>query len=1084
MKITSNKNIYFSLITTLFSLTLSVNAFAQQPPIFQQAFRAPKELSNLAPPTKFAESFLGQDKSGPYVLTYKNINFGPGNPVWVSIDNTILTSAEYNLDTAKGELTFSKLIKRTQVVKISYSFYSDVATKNNNPTMMTPLTMKLASLGVNNLNITSFSGNSENPNFVLGFNGRSKGLTSNLFYVPGSNSTEDRAVKLGYSQGNNKNGLSADYTKSSKSFASNYGKSFGLADAAENFNINGNLNTKDSSLAFNRKSNTNLNNNFDTTNQSISANIGSGRMPKISFNSNEQQFMDAKGIFNSVNNSVVGANTNFGAINLAYKDTTSETVIGKLKTNVDQTQFGFDIKQSKGSLLKYNNLNEIKTDATGITNTQNQTASVNTGLAGGAILFNVTQNNIEKNNILVSNNQTNYGLGFKGNSRGFGGLSYNKAINDTQSSNNLTSVVNEKGSFNSVFGKTTFNYNLNRINTDLNGKIKLDNEQENILFSLPKTRNIPIASFSRNDDIKRNDKGVLVGGANDNADFKVNLGKINLSFNQQNKDIYTPDGKMVSDNVNQNALSFPVGKSHINYLNTKANSFKGGEYSADENKLIFNLPANKTTSAFKLAFTETSTSNPGYSATTNQTDIAYGIKTNRSILNFDITQGDSNFSNGINGYTDRQSLGLSYKINNFTTFNIGRGGNVTSDATGIRNGSIKDNYSLSTKTSSYEVGITNSVSDVSALDKTRVFTASDIYSFKVPVKKNMPGVEVQRIISDSTDQTKTDTNIVTDRVKVDSKVGSTNVVASLGQNNAVKNDKDYSQGNDSSFGFYTPIWGRGTSLGVNINNYNNTTGSTTEDKSGLSLSLSPTKGILVTAEQTENSVVQGANIARSISGNKYTLNYSPVPNTLFQSSLSQLTDGTKNSEVNEYRALLGSEKTLFKIDSFIKLKDSDLVNQNTDSTNTTVNISPIKNIKIIGNYLLNPEDPTKPGIYNPIEKRQYSLSTKSGNFSLTGSYADTEHLKGTTAEVLAKANGFSYYGETSIQLGMKFGSGNLVSEYKEQFFKGSTFKGTETFSLGLSQSNKSTLFSLSGTYLNNNTNRPDYRGELKLTYKF
>lgn len=1083
MKMISNKNIYFSLIT-LFSLTLSVNAFAQQNSIFQQAYRVPKELSNLAPATKFAESFLGQDKSGPYILTYKNINFGPGNPVWVSIDNNILTSAEYNIDTAKGEITFLKIIKRTQIVKISYSFYSDVATKNNNPTMITPLTMKLASLGVNNLNITSFSGNAENPSFVLGFNGRSKGLTSNLFYVPGSNSAEDRAVKLGYSQGNNKNGLSADYTKSSKSFASNYGKSFGLTDASENLNINGNLNTKDSSLAFNRRANTNLNNNFDTINQTLAANLGFGRMPKISFNSNEQQFLDAKGVFNSVNNSVVGASTNFGALNLAYKDTTSETVLGKLKTNIDQTQFGFDIKQSKGSLLKYNNFNETKTDTTGVTNTQTQNAAFNTGLAGGAIVFNVSQNNVEKNNVLVTNNQTNYGLGFKGNTRGFGGLSYNKATNDTQSPNNLTSVINEKGNFNSLFGKTTFNYNLNRINTDINGNTRLDNEQESILFALPKSRFVPVASFSRNDDIKRNEKGVLVGGANDNADFRVNLGKVNLSLNQQNKDVYTPDGKMISDNINQNSLSFPAGQSQVNYLSTKINSFRGGEYTTDENKLIFNLPANKTTSAFKLAFTESNISNPGYSASTNQADITYGIKTSRSVLNFDITQGGSNYSNGVNGYTDRQSLGLSYKLNNFTTLNIGRGGNVASDVSGIRNGAIKDNYSLSSKTRSYEVGITNSITDIAALDKSRVFTTSDIYSFKTPVKKNMPGVEVQRIVSDAIDQTKTDTNIVTDRVKVDSKVGSTNVVASLGQNNIVKNDKEYSQGNDSSFGFNTPIWGRGTSLGINVNNYTNNTGNISEDKSGLSVSLTPAKGILMTAEQTENNIVQGANLSRSVSGSKYTLNYSPVANTLFQSSLSQATDGNKNSEVNEYRALLGGEKTLFKIDSLIKLRESDIANQNTDTTNTTINISPMKNIKIIGNYLLNPEDPTKPGIYNPIEKRQYSIATKSGNFSLTGSYADTEHLKGTAADVLAKANGFSYYGETSIQLGMKFGSGNLVSEYKEQFFRGSTFKGTETFSLGLNQSNKSTLFSLSGTYVNNNTNRPDYRGELKLTYKF
>ncbi len=1085
MKIITHKNIYFSLIT-LFSLTISVNAFAQQNSIFQQVYRAPKELSNLAPATQFAESFLGQDKSGPYVLTWKNINFGPGNPVWISVDNNILTSAEYSIDIAKGEITFFKPLKRTQVIKISYFYYPDVASKNNNPTMVAPLTMKLASLGVNTLNVTSFSGNTENPNFVLGYNGRSKGLTSNVFFVPGSSNTDNNGIKLGYSQGNSKNGLNADYSKSSKSFASNYGKSFGLADAAENLNINGNLNSKTSSLAFNRKANTNLNNNFETTNQTVAANIGTGRMPKISFNSNEQQFLDAKGVFNSQNNAVTAANTSFGALDLAYKDTKSESVLGKLKTNIDQRQFGFDFKQSKTSLLKYNNFSENKIDQSGITNTESQSASVNTGLAGGAIVFNIAQNNVEKNNNLITNNQTNYGLGFKGNTRGFGGLNYNKTSNDTLAPNNLTSVVNEKGSFNTVFGKTTFNYNVNRTNTDINGSTRLDTEQENILFSLPKSKLVPVASFVRNDDIKRNEKGVLTGGANDNADFKVNLGSLNLSFNQQNKDIYTPDGKFASDNSNVNTLGFKAGAAQVNIYNTKSNSFRNGQYSVDENKFIFNAPGNKSVSGLKLAFTESNLSNPAYNTTFNQTDLSYGIKTNRGLFNLDLTQGDSSYSNGVNGYTDRQTLGIAYKINNFTTLNIGRGGNVVSDVAGIRNGAIKDNYSLSTKTSSYELGISNAVSDVSAIDRSRVFTTSDIYTLKTPAKKSTPGLEVQRIVSDATDQNKTDTNIVTDRVKLDSKVGSANIIASVGQNNIIKNDKDYSQGNDSSFGFNTPIWGRGTSIGLSVNNYNGVIGNTAEDKSGLALSLTPGKGVVLTAEQSENSISQGSNIVRNITGSKYSLNYSPMSNAVFQTSILQTSDGAKNSEVNEYRALLGNEKTLFKVDSLIKLRESDIVtNQNTDTTSTTVNINPAKNITISGNYLLNPEDPTKPGIFTPIEKRQYSIATKSGDFTLTGSYADTEHLKGTAAEVIAKAGGFAYYGETSIKLGMKFGAGNLVSEYKEQFFRGSTFKGTETFSVGMSQSRKSTLFSLSGSYINhNNSLRPEYRGELKLSYKF
>jgi len=108
----------FSLVTILSSI-VSVGAFAQQVSIFQQASRAPKDYSNLAPPTQYSDSFLGQDKKGPYILTWKNFNYSPGNPVWISVDNQVLPSASYTLDVAKGEVTFASLIKRTQVVRVS-----------------------------------------------------------------------------------------------------------------------------------------------------------------------------------------------------------------------------------------------------------------------------------------------------------------------------------------------------------------------------------------------------------------------------------------------------------------------------------------------------------------------------------------------------------------------------------------------------------------------------------------------------------------------------------------------------------------------------------------------------------------------------------------------------------------------------------------------------------------------------------------------------------------------------------------------------------------------------------------------------
>jgi len=96
------------------SIVVSLTSSAQAQTVFNTSV-APRSLTNLAPPTQMSDAFLGQDKKGPYVLSYRNFLFGPGQPVWVTVDNVPQRTASYVLDTATGEITFDRTIKRSEV---------------------------------------------------------------------------------------------------------------------------------------------------------------------------------------------------------------------------------------------------------------------------------------------------------------------------------------------------------------------------------------------------------------------------------------------------------------------------------------------------------------------------------------------------------------------------------------------------------------------------------------------------------------------------------------------------------------------------------------------------------------------------------------------------------------------------------------------------------------------------------------------------------------------------------------------------------------------------------------------------------
>ncbi len=1088
----------FSLVTML-SLSFSVGAFAQQNSIFQQVSRAPKELSNLAPPTQYMDSFLGQDKKGPYTLTWKNFNYSPGNPVWVSIDNQILPSASYNLDIAKGEVTFSSIIKRTQVVRVSYGYYSELASKNTNPTMIAPLTFRLASLGVNSLNITTFNNNAtQDPSFVLGFNGKGSGLTSNLYFAPGqANAIDQSALRLGYNTGTSKNGLNVDFSRNGKGFAPAYGKAFGINDSLQTLNFNGNLSSQVSSLSFARKDTRNLTNNQGGLNQNAALKLGGGRnQPLLSYSSTDQEGLDAKGVFNS--SSVENGNLNhkFGALDLAYKTNKTDTTIGKARTLVDQESINLGMAANAKTRMpgfSFNRTNDSLQAGSALTLTTTDRASVTAGLAGGNLSFNSLQKNITlPNNKTQQVDQRSVNIGFNGNKTGFSGLSFGRIEDDRTEPSNISTTVNNKGSIGGVFAKTTFNLNFNKIDTNINGKSRLDQDQENILFSLPNTKTLPVAKFTRNDDIKRDAKGVLVGSANDATDIKAKISGSDLNYKSTKVDTYAPDGKFTSVDTNLGTLAFKAGAGSFNAEILNTNSLANNiPTSVEQQKYSYSLPGNsKGFSGFKLQKADTSLSVPGLQTDTVANEISYGTKVGALSLSTNLYKADSIYSNNRVGFSDRQNIGINYNTSKYLTFSFNRGGNVGQDATGVRLGNVNDSYALTSNTSWLQWSVKNLVADVATADKRRIFTTTDLYSIKLQSKKNMPGVELERTDVNAEELTAV-TNVVTDKLKLDSRVGSANLSASAGQAITERNnDTTVGVAKDNSLSLSTPIWGRGTAVGVTLNNYNLTNGSVTEDKNGLGLNITPSKGLTLSTEQQENLIFNSNVQTRSISGQKYSINYSPAPNTTVLTSFIEATDGIKRNEIYDYRAILGSNKTLFKVDGLLKVRNATDANPllNTDSANATININPVKNIVLSGNYLLNPDDPAKVGTYIPIEKRQYALTHKAGSFEVTGSYSDTEHLRGTTADILAKAGGYYYYGETGLRIGWKAGASTVfTSEYREQFFKGGVAKGNETFSLGFNHTRASTTFSLSGTYIDNRANpnvRPDYRAEAKLGYKF
>lgn len=580
--------------TILAMLFLTGQAFAQQTPLFQQIGSRPKGLTNLAEPSQAVDSFLGQDKVGPYVLTWKNFVYTPSSPVWVTVDGDLLRTSDYILNVEKGEITFKSTIKRTQIVNVKYGYFPEFSTKNPNPALTTPLTVKLASNSFSGLTFTAV--NTQNlssaPMMVLGHSLNSRGFTSNYYANPTGKGTDVQdAIKLGYSTGK-ANSFNANYERADKGFSS-LSKNFGVIESAEKSNVNGKYSlANNSNLSFSNNSFKSLNSVVENNNTSAQFSFTGGKnQPSFNYSFADNSGTDAKNIKTSSISQNASFNSKVGQGDFVYKNIQNDSSANTTRSVNNQEVLAFKTNQFSAGRT-----NDYKVDPkSGTINSTTDSLNYNTKILGGNANFSSIQNNSIVNNNEIQNDQTAVGFDLKSNNRGFSGLNFNRTENSTTAGANQTNVSNNKMSI----GFKTISFNSNTIVTETNNGVRKDLIDETLSVALPTRKNSPALSFSSIDSIKRNEKGVLVGSSNDFTVFRHNLSGLQLGYKFGQTTTYSADGRVVAVDNSTGNLSTKLGRG---ILTTES---LNNQISSNDNKLV-----NQEVNKFNYALTP-SKSMPG-----------------------------------------------------------------------------------------------------------------------------------------------------------------------------------------------------------------------------------------------------------------------------------------------------------------------------------------------------------------------------------------------------------------------------------------------------------------------------------------
>jgi hypothetical protein len=363
------------------SLVVGIAAYAQQPlpatagiaPLSGERSRG---LTNLSAPTQTYDSFFGQDKTGPYPLTYKGIE---PSGITVFIDNRPLPESAYLIDLAKGEVTFVKALGKSTLARVVYGYYPGVAQKNPAPASTAPLSIKLGGIQLSALPSGSANGAT---NLVLGFGGATTlakgGLTSQFYLAPDASAdgkTRDAStmsqvgVKLGYALGSEKNGLDVNFLRGGKDFAPAVGKGLGFDAPAQNLGVAARLNPSPWLAAnFSQVRIHDLRGTGGSAKDELGLRLGgTGALPSLGFNrSYDDNKKDAAGKRITIASEVADFAARLGSTNLLAKNSDVETTAADgNKSRVQQNVFGLNMAAKNRPTLSLLRTDEERTDAAG-----------------------------------------------------------------------------------------------------------------------------------------------------------------------------------------------------------------------------------------------------------------------------------------------------------------------------------------------------------------------------------------------------------------------------------------------------------------------------------------------------------------------------------------------------------------------------------------------------------------------------------------------------------------------------------------------------------------------------------------------
>lgn len=215
------------------------------------AARAQNQPVRLSPVRSYFDIFAGNDKPGPYTLSWNKLRVTREEPVTVLVDGKALRDDAFTVDAAKGTITFKDPLKAASVARVTYSYDPAVAQRNGSAASA-PLTVPLTKLGGMGLSVTALpngveggkdpaAGGGPGTPLVWGLGGKTALLGGGLeskFSFAGVNGTD---LRLGYRYGGDRNGLSADFLRTDKTYAKQLGQRLGAADPAQRLSLGARL---------------------------------------------------------------------------------------------------------------------------------------------------------------------------------------------------------------------------------------------------------------------------------------------------------------------------------------------------------------------------------------------------------------------------------------------------------------------------------------------------------------------------------------------------------------------------------------------------------------------------------------------------------------------------------------------------------------------------------------------------------------------------------------------------------------------------------------------------------------------------